>query len=107
MPSIGPDDAALHPGQVGLASPALFTGLVDDAAMFPPGNAPLESALAEHLDHRAAWYAGLVGPLLVPASQAAQLVELVAAQHLSLQSTDPLRIGLVASDGLDAARRAV
>ena len=48
MPSIGPDDAALHPGQIGHASPLLFTGLVDDAAMFPPGNAPLDRALVEH-----------------------------------------------------------
>lgn len=35
--------------------------------MFPPGNARPDVALAEHLRHRQAWYADLIGPLLVPA----------------------------------------
>ncbi|MGI8434230.1 MAG: hypothetical protein ACR2LE_05775 [Nocardioidaceae bacterium] len=48
---------------------ALFRGLVDDAAMVPPGNASPEVAIAEHLVHRQAWYAELVGPLLVQASR--------------------------------------
>ncbi len=78
MPSIGPDDAALHPGQLGQASPLLFAGLVDDAAMFPPGNAPLERALAEHLTYRQSGYAELVGPLLVPAARLAELADAVA-----------------------------
>jgi hypothetical protein len=103
MPSIGPDDAALHPGQIGRASPALFAGLVDDAAMFPPGNAPLDRALEEHHAHRAAWYAGLVGPLLVPAGQVRQLVDLVVLQTLPT----PLAIGVIAPDGIDQARAAV
>ena len=47
MPSIGPDDPTLHPGQIGLASPELFTRLIDDAAVFPPGNAPLDRALSD------------------------------------------------------------
>ncbi len=44
-----------------------FEALVDDAAMFPPGNASAEIALAEHLRYRASWFSDLVGPLLVPA----------------------------------------
>ncbi|MGI5524305.1 hypothetical protein ACQEUX_25665 [Micromonospora sp. CA-259024] len=48
--------------------PALLDGLVDDAAVFPPGSATLPDALAAHRRHRTAWYADLVGPLLVPAS---------------------------------------
>ncbi|MFG1766670.1 hypothetical protein ACGFIH_25315 [Micromonospora parva] len=51
--------------------PALLTGLVDDAAVFPPGNATLPDALAAHRQHRTAWYADLVGPLLIPASTVA------------------------------------
>ena len=31
-----------------------FRGLVDDAAIFPPGNAPLDDAVAAHREHRAA-----------------------------------------------------
>ncbi|MGH3655991.1 MAG: hypothetical protein ACRDUA_04985 [Micromonosporaceae bacterium] len=53
--------------------PTLFQGLVDDAAVFPPGNAPLGDAIAAHRTHRASWYAPFVGPLLVRASQVAEL----------------------------------
>jgi hypothetical protein len=45
----------------------LFAGLIDDAAMFPPGNASAGQAVAEHARYRKAWFADLVGPLLVPA----------------------------------------
>lgn len=48
--------------------PALLDGLVDDAAVFPPGSAALPDAVVAHRGHRRAWYADLVGPLLVPAS---------------------------------------
>ncbi|MGC9668157.1 hypothetical protein ACNTMW_16580 [Planosporangium sp. 12N6] len=46
--------------------PPVFAGLLDDAAVFPPGNAPLAGAVAAHREHRAAWHAPMVGPLLVP-----------------------------------------
>jgi hypothetical protein len=100
---IDPDDAARHPGQIGAASPLLFTGLIDDAAVFPPGNAPLDRALQEHLAHRMASYAGVVGPLLVPAAALTELAELVAAQALAA----PLRIGVIAAGGPDEAGEAV
>ena len=58
--------------------PRLLAGLVDDAAVFPPGSASLPDALAAHREHRAAWYADLVGPLLVPASVLPALTELLA-----------------------------
>lgn len=57
--------------------PRLFAGLVDDAAVFPPGNASLPEAVVAHRQHRAAWYADLVGPLLVPASAVANLTALL------------------------------
>ncbi|MGW4500128.1 hypothetical protein ACWENR_16135 [Micromonospora sp. NPDC004336] len=59
--------------------PALLDGLVDDAAVFPPGSAPLPDAVAAHRRHRASWYAGLVGPLLVPATRLAELADLLDA----------------------------
>ena len=50
-----------------MATPdALFAGLVDDAAMFPPGNASVAEAVAAHLKYRQAWYAAMIGPLVVP-----------------------------------------
>jgi hypothetical protein len=48
--------------------PPLFAGLVDDASLLPPSFTSGTDALAKHGEHRAAWYAGLLGPLLVPAS---------------------------------------
>jgi len=47
----------------------LFTRLVDDAAMFPPGNATPDDALKEHLEYRRAWFSPMIGPLLVPAGR--------------------------------------
>lgn len=47
--------------------------LLDDAAVFPPGNLPLDEAVAAHRRHRASWYADLVGPLVVPASALPEL----------------------------------
>ncbi|WP_433018635.1 hypothetical protein [Kribbella sp. CA-294648] len=44
--------------------PALFRHLVDDAAMFPPGDLPLVDAVAAHREHRRSAYADLVGPLI-------------------------------------------
>ncbi|MEO3772336.1 hypothetical protein [Micromonospora sp. B9E7] len=75
--------------------PALLDGLVDDAAVFPPGSATLPDALAAHRRHRTAWYADLVGPLLVPAST-------VAAGELSglVDPGEGLVIGLIGDTGI-------
>jgi hypothetical protein len=48
------------------AVPTVFVGMLDDAAVFPPGSAPLPEAIVAHREHRAAWYAEMVGPLLLP-----------------------------------------
>lgn len=85
-----PSSAAVSPSP---AEPALFTALVDDAAVFPPGLAPLPDAVREHRAHRASSYAALIGPLLVPASSVAELVELVPA------GAEPLRIAVIARPG--------
>jgi len=45
--------------------PPLLAGLCDDAALFPPGNAPVDAAVPAHRRYRSAWYAGLVGPFLL------------------------------------------
>lgn len=46
--------------------PGLVSGLCDDAAVFPPGLAPLNRAVAAYLDRTGSWYGDLVGPLVVP-----------------------------------------
>jgi hypothetical protein len=53
--------------------PALLAALCDDAALFPPGDAPVAAAVPAHRGHRAAWYAGLVGPFLVGADRVAEV----------------------------------
>jgi hypothetical protein len=47
-----------------MTSAALFHELFDDASMFPPGNAPLTLAVAQHLRHRVAPYAAFLGPFV-------------------------------------------
>ena len=83
------------------ASDPLLAGLVDDAALFPPGNAPMDVALAEHARYRAAPWSSAIGPFLCPASR---VDELVAA----LPADQQVRLGLVVdvdADGLHQARR--
>lgn len=46
-------------------APALFAGLLDDAALLAGDRTPIE-AVAGHAEHRRAAYASLVGPLVVP-----------------------------------------
>jgi hypothetical protein len=65
----------------------VFAGLLDDAAVFPPGNAPLPAALAAHRDHHAAWYAELVGPFVFPAARLGELDGAVPPGGLSLTTT--------------------
>jgi hypothetical protein len=78
----------------------LFTRLMDDAAVFPPGNASLVEAIIAHRAHRTSWYADLVGPLLVPSSQVGAAPSLLAAG-------ERLAIGLVADTGLEGLSRAL
>lgn len=64
---------------------ALLAGLVDDAALFPPGNAAMADGLRDHAAHRASSYAEIVGPFLCPVSRVAELVSaLPAGQQLEL-----------------------
>ena len=45
--------------------PEAWRGLVDDAAVFPPGDAPLPEALAAYVGRRDEWYADLVASFVV------------------------------------------
>lgn len=45
--------------------PPTWQGLVDDAAVFPPGDAPLADAVDAFLARRNEWYADLVGSFVV------------------------------------------
>ncbi|MFI7431044.1 hypothetical protein ACIBPB_29030 [Micromonospora sp. NPDC049836] len=75
--------------------PRLLAGLVDDAAVFPPGSAAPPDAVTDHRRHRAAWYADLVGPLLLPAS-------VIEAGELSglVDPAEGFVIGLIGDTGV-------
>lgn len=53
----------------------LWHRLIDDAAVFPPGNAALPDAIERHSVGRNAWYEPCVGPLLLPLPLVAPFVE--------------------------------
>lgn len=55
----------------------LLDGLCDDAALFPPGNLPLEEAVPAHLAHRSSAHRHVVGPFVVAASQLDRLAPLL------------------------------
>jgi hypothetical protein len=83
--------------------PEFLTALVDDAAVFPPGNAPLDQAVRDHEAHRAAPYGDLVGPLVVADSHLPQLLELLDATA----QPRPLPVAVVISGGAGAVEPAV
>jgi len=59
--------------------PEFARALLDDAAMFPPGLAPLAEAVPAHRRHESAPYAGLVGPLVAAADALDELAGLLPA----------------------------
>lgn len=73
----------------------LFRALVDDAAVFPPGNAPVPRAWEEHLRLRRGGYADLLGPLLVGTGHAAQLGQAAAGAELA----EPVAVAVVSRPG--------
>ncbi|XRQ10144.1 hypothetical protein ACN3XK_04350 [Actinomadura welshii] len=81
--------------------PAFARGLCDDAAVFPPGLAPLTEAVPAHRAHRSAPYAGLVGPLVLPATALHDLDPLLGA------GDPPLDLSLTAPGGPCEAAKAL
>lgn len=79
------------------AIPAVWQGLVDDAAIFPPRDAPLLDAVTEHESHRQAAYAELVGPLVVDNVRLAGLLDVPAGSRVK-----PLALTVVVKDGVES-----
>ncbi|MDX6276500.1 MAG: hypothetical protein QOJ72_628 [Nocardioidaceae bacterium] len=63
---------------------ALFGGFFDDAALFPPGNAPMAGAVAAHLARRGTHDGQLVGPFVCPTARLGELREALGHGHLDL-----------------------
>lgn len=86
--------------------PAWLTGLVDDAAIFPPGNSPMPEAVAAHGTHRTAPYSALVGPFVVSDTRLPELLE-VSAVSTGSTTRDPLAVSVVVSGGAGSLEPAV
>jgi hypothetical protein len=69
-----------------------FERLVDDAAMFPPGDASPAAAVRAHREYRDAWFADLIGPLVVPDTQLSRVAR-------ELADSPPLRVSVVNTGG--------
>ena len=78
--------------------PPLLVGLVDDASAVPPCTVTLSEAVAGHTVHRTAWYADMVGPLLLTATQITEAVDHGSLPGLTA-NVPPLAVGVVADDG--------
>ncbi|BCY07017.1 hypothetical protein [Actinoplanes sp. L3-i22] len=69
----------------------LFAGLFDDAALFPPGNAPMAGAVPAHRRALAGPHGDLLGPFVVPAARLAEI-----GAHLD-PAGPPLDLALITS----------
>ena len=78
-----------------MSVPPLVAGLVDDAAIFPPGNEPMPAAVLAHRQHAASWYAEMVGPFVVSDQRLPELAAALAADA----ETGPLPVSVVVSGG--------
>jgi len=75
------------------AERALFRALFDDAAVFPPGRAPIPRAVTDHVERQSSSCADLVGPLLLPAS--------AIEDFLRLQRPQQVDVALIGRPGTD------
>jgi hypothetical protein len=82
--------------------PALFRRLVDDAAMFPPGDLPLTEAVEAHRAHRSAPYAELVGPFVCTDEDLMKV-----AAEAARTGPEPLRVAVVITGGAGGIEPAV
>lgn len=90
-------------GALRCVSDALYGELIDDAAMFPPRMADLDTALSERLTRRDSPADRFVGSFLVPAGCAAGLLDALGAES----PPAPLPVGVIASDDTAATAEAI
>lgn len=77
----------------------LFSELIDDAALFPPGDAPMAEAVLAHLSHDSGPHSRYLGRFLCQVSKLDEL-------RSTLSQDDDLRLGLIADTGLDGLKAA-
>jgi len=78
-----------------LRLPAVFDRFFDDAAVFPPGRAPLDRAVREHAARRSTPLGKSVGPLLLTPEHLDDAARFSAETH----GSEPIRVGVVVAPG--------
>ncbi|MBB5490528.1 hypothetical protein [Nocardiopsis metallicus] len=86
------------------SGPALYRALFDDAALFPPGNAPMGEAIPAHRAHRASRRAPYVGPFLVADARLAELRTVLSRDQAH---GEPLALVVTVPGGADGLAAAV
>ncbi|QFG69014.1 hypothetical protein [Ornithinimicrobium pratense] len=76
----------------------LFQEWIDDAAVFPPGNAPAPRAWAEHVEMLSGSEGDLLGPLLIGATAAEDLARAVLV-HGAPDHVSPVEVAVVGRAG--------
>ncbi len=80
--------------------PAPYVGLVDDAAIFPPGNSPLDAAVTAWQERRDEPWSSLVGCFVVSDQRLPELAD--AIETAGLTDDAPLPVSVVVGRGAGA-----
>ena len=86
--------------------PEHYRALVDDAAIFPPGNAALPQAVSAHREHQNASYAGLLGAFVISDVRLPELID-VLVDAPGAEPGDPLPVSVVVTGGAGSVEPAV
>ncbi|MFI0799987.1 hypothetical protein SAMN04489729_4743 [Amycolatopsis lurida] len=89
------------PGPRGI--PPLFARLVDDSALFPPGEASMPEALRAHFASRAGEHSGVLGVFLCQASRLPELI----TELIKIKPKEPLPLSLIIDTGLGGVPKAI
>ena len=79
--------------------PPLFRGIVDDAAIFPPGNVPLPDALTAYAERSSAPYADLVASFVVTDLRLPDALRMVSTSHMVSTSSTSGGLSVVVTGG--------
>ncbi|MGO8877863.1 MAG: hypothetical protein ACLQNG_19155 [Acidimicrobiales bacterium] len=77
---------------------SMLAGLLDDAALFPPGNAEMRRAVPDHRRYGASWYGRLVGPFVIPDARLEELAPEVGEGPAG----SSFELSVIVTGGLDA-----
>jgi len=84
-------------------TPPLFSRLVDDSALFPPGSASMPEALHTYLDARTGEHSGVLGLFLCPGSRLPELI----TELIKIRPANPLPLSLIIDTGLGGVPKAI